>query len=59
MPLLDNMLAEQKETGEVWTPSSFIRRLGKEINNEESVYYWAYKVNTNPQRLVVMRACPD
>ncbi|KAG5219412.1 Deoxyhypusine synthase [Salix suchowensis] len=22
---------------------SFIRRLGKEINNEESVYYWAYK----------------
>ena len=44
-PILDAMLAEQKETGQVWTPSSFIRRLGKEINNEESVYYWAYKVN--------------
>jgi deoxyhypusine synthase len=44
-PILDAMLAEQKESGEVWTPSSFIRRLGKEINNEESVYYWAYKVN--------------
>ncbi|OSX60145.1 hypothetical protein POSPLADRAFT_1148134 [Postia placenta MAD-698-R-SB12] len=43
MPILDAMLAEQKETGEVWSPSSFIRRLGKEINNEESVYYWAYK----------------
>ncbi|RXW25293.1 hypothetical protein EST38_g584 [Candolleomyces aberdarensis] len=43
MPLLDTMLAEQKETGVVWSPSSFIRRLGKEINNEESVYYWAYK----------------
>ncbi|KAI0773409.1 Deoxyhypusine synthase [Irpex lacteus] len=42
-PILDTMLAEQKETGEVWSPSSFIRRLGKEINNEESVYYWAYK----------------
>ncbi|PIL36984.1 hypothetical protein GSI_00676 [Ganoderma sinense ZZ0214-1] len=42
-PILDTMLAEQKETGQVWTPSSFIRRLGKEINNEESVYYWAYK----------------
>ncbi|KAI0711074.1 Deoxyhypusine synthase [Cerioporus squamosus] len=42
-PILDAMLAEQKETGQVWTPSSFIRRLGKEINNEESVYYWAYK----------------
>ncbi|CAK5275680.1 unnamed protein product [Mycena citricolor] len=44
-PILDAMLAEQKETGQVWTPSSFIRRLGKEINNEESVYYWAYKNN--------------
>ena len=46
IPLLDKMLAEQKETGAVWTPSSFIRRLGKEINDEESVYYWAYKVIT-------------
>lgn len=43
-PILDTMLAEQKETGNVWAPSSFIQRLGKEINNEESVYYWAYKV---------------
>jgi deoxyhypusine synthase len=44
MPILDSMLAEQKQHGTVWTPSSFIRRLGKEINNEESIYYWAYKV---------------
>lgn len=44
-PILNTMLAEQKQSGRVWTPSSFIRRLGKEINNEESVYYWAYKVN--------------
>ena len=44
-PILDAMLAEQKASGQVWTPSAFIRRLGKEINNEESVYYWAYKVN--------------
>ncbi|CCM04041.1 uncharacterized protein FIBRA_06199 [Fibroporia radiculosa] len=44
-PILDTMLAEQKQTGDVWSPSSFIRRLGKEINNEESVYYWAYKNN--------------
>ncbi|CAL1701032.1 unnamed protein product [Somion occarium] len=43
MPILDTMLAEQKQSGQVWSPSSFIRRLGKEINNEESVYYWAYK----------------
>ena len=45
-PILDAMLAEQKTSGQVWTPSSFIRRLGKEIDHEESVYYWAYKVNT-------------
>ncbi|KAI6047217.1 Deoxyhypusine synthase [Pisolithus marmoratus] len=45
LPILDTMLAEQRATGEVWTPSSVIRRLGKEINNEESVYYWAYKVD--------------
>lgn len=44
-PILDAMLFEQQKTGAVWTPSAFIRRLGKEINNEESVYYWAYKVN--------------
>ncbi|KAG6332942.1 hypothetical protein ID866_6148 [Astraeus odoratus] len=43
LPILDIMLAEQKSSGEVWTPSSFIRRLGKEINDENSVYYWAYK----------------
>ncbi|KJA30043.1 hypothetical protein HYPSUDRAFT_32097 [Hypholoma sublateritium FD-334 SS-4] len=44
-PILDAMLAEQMASGQVWTPSSFIRRIGKEINNEESVYYWAYKNN--------------
>jgi deoxyhypusine synthase len=25
----------------VWTPSKMIKRLGKEIDNDESVYYWA------------------
>ncbi|KAG8781948.1 Deoxyhypusine synthase [Serendipita sp. 397] len=43
IPILDEMLKEQKSTGVVWTPSSVINRLGKEIDNEESVYYWAYK----------------
>jgi deoxyhypusine synthase len=47
-PILDAMLEEQRASGSVWTPSSFVRRLGKEINNEESVYYWAYKVNAQP-----------
>ena len=27
----------------VWTPSKFIRRMGLEINHEESVLYWAAK----------------
>ncbi|EER40614.1 deoxyhypusine synthase [Histoplasma capsulatum var. duboisii H88] len=50
MPILDTMLEEQEasgvstmETALHWTPSKIIRRLGKEINNENSIYYWAYK----------------
>lgn len=31
-----------------WTPSKMIHRLGKEINNTDSVYYWAYKVCPQP-----------
>lgn len=44
-PLLDKMLAEQKEQGAHWTPSRIIARLGQEINNEDSVYYWCWKNN--------------
>ena len=29
----------------VWTPSKMIARLGKEIDNRDSVYYWCYKVH--------------
>lgn len=48
VPILDKMLEEQeasKGTEEEinWTPSKVIHRLGKEINDERSVYYWAYK----------------
>ncbi len=48
IPILDQMLEEQQasKTSEDplhWTPSKVIHRLGKEINNEASVYYWAYK----------------
>lgn len=42
-PILDQLLVEQKEKGTVWSPSKIIRRLGKEINNKDSVYYWCYK----------------
>ncbi|KAH8657087.1 deoxyhypusine synthase [Tricladium varicosporioides] len=53
MPLLDKLLEEQEkskknpdvETHINWTPSKVIARLGKEINNEESVLYWAQKNN--------------
>jgi deoxyhypusine synthase len=48
VPILDTMLEEQeasKKTDEPqhWTPSKIIARLGKEINDERSVYYWAWK----------------
>ncbi|CAI5736102.1 unnamed protein product [Hyaloperonospora brassicae] len=42
-PILDAMLEEQMTWGTVWSPSTVIRRLGKEIDNEDSIYYWAYK----------------
>ncbi|KAI8908465.1 putative deoxyhypusine synthase [Gorgonomyces haynaldii] len=42
MPILDQMLEEQKQ-GTLWTPSKLIHRLGKEINDPSSIYYWAYK----------------
>ncbi|KAJ8345848.1 hypothetical protein SKAU_G00300410 [Synaphobranchus kaupii] len=42
-PILDQIVLEQKTEGTHWTPSKLINRLGKEINNPESVYYWAYK----------------
>ncbi|TID19610.1 deoxyhypusine synthase [Venturia nashicola] len=52
VPILDKMLAEQEggevedgdgEKGGSWTPSKVIKRLGKEIDDERSVLYWAYK----------------
>jgi len=48
-PVIDKMHDEQDQAqGKlVWAPSSFIHRLGKEINNPESVCYWAY-VNNIP-----------
>jgi len=45
VPILENLLVEQKEQGIIWSPSKIIDRLGKEINNPESVYYWCHKNN--------------
>lgn len=50
VPILDTMVEEQEGEEKVkWSPSSVIRRLGKEINNEDSVYYWCYKVGIGRQ----------
>lgn len=43
VPILDTMLEEQEKQGVSWTPSTVIDRLGKEIDNEDSVLYWAHK----------------
>lgn len=43
LPIMDQMLEEQKEKGTVWSPSKVITRLGEEINDESSIYYWAAK----------------
>ncbi|KAK4688857.1 deoxyhypusine synthase, partial [Tremellales sp. Uapishka_1] len=44
VPILNSMLEEQEGPEKTkWSPSSVINRLGKEIDNEESVYYWCYK----------------
>ncbi|PYI07772.1 deoxyhypusine synthase [Aspergillus sclerotiicarbonarius CBS 121057] len=57
IPILDKMLEEQEaakkkalETGDEddelhWTPSKIIERLGREINHEDSVLYWAARNN--------------
>ena len=47
MPILDAMLEEQETSKQskdplVWTPSKVIHRLGKEINNQSSILWWAY-----------------
>lgn len=43
IPILDEMLTEQKTKDILWTPSKVITRLGEKINNEDSIYYWAAK----------------
>ncbi|EFC43118.1 deoxyhypusine synthase [Naegleria gruberi] len=41
-PVLDAMLEEQYK-GKLWSPSLMIDRFGKELNNEDSILYWAHK----------------
>ncbi len=44
-PLLTKMAEEQRKSGNIITPSGFVDRLGMEINNPESIYYWTHKNN--------------
>ncbi|XP_075228957.1 deoxyhypusine synthase [Lycorma delicatula] len=41
MPILDKMLEEQKGKNTLWTPSKIITKLGEEIKDVNSIYYWA------------------
>ena len=43
MPILEKLYEEQKKTQTIFSVNELIKRLGKEINNEESIYYWCYK----------------
>ena len=39
-----NEVLDLSVQGVVWSPSKMIACMGKEINDPDSVYYWAYKV---------------
>lgn len=43
IPIIKECHDEQKEKGTFFTPSMLINRMGKAINNEDSVYYWCWK----------------
>jgi deoxyhypusine synthase len=43
--LVQELHVEQHEKGTIFSPSQIINRMGKSINNEESVYYWCWKNN--------------
>jgi deoxyhypusine synthase len=45
-PIINTMHDEQdKNNSLIWSPSTIIKRLGMEINDERSIYYWAAKNN--------------
>lgn len=44
-PILAELIAEQQSANHFFSPSEVIARMGKKINDKESVYYWAQKNN--------------
>ena len=43
MPILERLYKQQKETGKIINSYEFVWELGKEINDENSICYWAWK----------------
>ncbi len=43
IPILEKVYNEQKKSGKIISVSELIKLMGKEINNEKSIYYWGYK----------------
>ncbi|MFA6022787.1 MAG: deoxyhypusine synthase [Candidatus Pacearchaeota archaeon] len=43
MPILEELYQEQLKTEKFVTPSEIIWKLGEKINDEKSIYYWAWK----------------
>jgi len=43
LPIVQDMIKEQKETGTIFSPSKIIAKIGEKINNEDSIYYWCWK----------------
>ena len=41
--IFEEFYERQKKTGEIVTANELIWKMGEEINNEESIYYWAWK----------------
>src|SRR3990167_4308166 len=42
-PLLEEIYQEHKKSGEILCGSDLIWKMGEKINNEKSIYYWAWK----------------
>lgn len=42
-PILEELYLEQKKTGKAIIASELIWKLGEKINDEKSIYYWAWK----------------
>ncbi|HKL23655.1 MAG TPA: deoxyhypusine synthase [Candidatus Nanoarchaeia archaeon] len=43
IPIFEEFYERQKKTGKVVSASELIWKMGEKINNEKSIYYWAWK----------------